>query len=330
MRVLIYYGDMKIVEKSGVGMAVVHQMKALEKAGVDHTTDASSHYDIVHINTTFPKSYLFSKKSKRRGKKVIYYGHSTMEDFKNSFVGSNLVAPLFKWWITKCYNSGDVIITPTEYSKSILETYDIKRPIYAVSNGIDLDFFRADPAYRKRFREKYGIGEEEKVVVSVGHFIERKGLDQFVEVAKALPEYQFYWFGYTAPALLTKKIKDALDTKLPNLHFPGYIEQEELRDAYVGSDLFLFMTREETEGIVLLEALGCKVPILVRDITIYDSIPDGKVVYKAKTVPEFVEKTRGILEGELPSLTDAAYAFVKERSIERVGERLKEIYKDLV
>ena len=35
-------------------------------------------------------------KVKQSKKKVIYYGHSTMEDFKNSFIGSNLAAPIFK------------------------------------------------------------------------------------------------------------------------------------------------------------------------------------------------------------------------------------------
>lgn len=330
MKVLIYHGDMELVEKSGIGMAVNHQIKALQKAGVDYTTDESDDYDIVHVNTIFAKSYLFSRMAKRRGKKVIYYGHSTMDDFRNSFTGSNLVAPLFKWWITKCYNSGHIVITPTEYSKSILETYRIHRPIYAVSNGIDLDFFRRSEEARKRFREKYGIGPEEKVVVSVGHFIERKGLDDFVEVARALPQYRFMWFGYTNPALITPKIRDAMKSKPDNLEFPGYVNQEQLRDAYVGSDIFLFMTHEETEGIVLLEALGCEIPILVRDIEIYETIPDGEIIYKASDIPGFVKRTEDILEGRVPSLVEPAYQFVRDRSIQHVGQELKEIYKKLL
>ena len=35
-----------------------------------------------------------------------------MEDFRNSFLGSNLLAPLFKRWLILCYRQGDVVITP--------------------------------------------------------------------------------------------------------------------------------------------------------------------------------------------------------------------------
>ena len=51
------------------------------------------------------------------GKKVIYYGHSTMEDFMNSFRGSNLVAPLFKKWLQVCYRQGDIICNPNRIFK---------------------------------------------------------------------------------------------------------------------------------------------------------------------------------------------------------------------
>ena len=46
-----------------------------------------------------------------------------MEDFRSSFKGSNALAPLFKRWITFCYGLGDVVLTPTEYSRRLLESY---------------------------------------------------------------------------------------------------------------------------------------------------------------------------------------------------------------
>ena len=50
---------------------------------------------VVHMNTVFPDSVIAAFIAKMQKKKVIYYGHSTMEDFKNSFIGSNLAAPIF-------------------------------------------------------------------------------------------------------------------------------------------------------------------------------------------------------------------------------------------
>ena len=61
---------MKQIEKSGVGRAIKHQMKALELNNVEYTLDPKDDYDIIHINTIFPESYLMGKIAKSKGKKV--------------------------------------------------------------------------------------------------------------------------------------------------------------------------------------------------------------------------------------------------------------------
>ena len=101
MKVLLYTEGLKTVGKSGLGKAVKHQINALERNNVEYTLDPKEikNVDIVHINWYLLKSYFLAKKAKRLGKKVVYHAHSTEEDFKNSFKFSNLVAPLFKWWI---------------------------------------------------------------------------------------------------------------------------------------------------------------------------------------------------------------------------------------
>lgn len=330
MKTLLYAGSLKLVEKSGVGQAIFHQKRALESVDIPVTLEQNDAFDAVHINTIFPNSFWMSKKCRRQGKKVIYYAHSTKEDFKNSFKGSNLIAPLFKWWIKRCYKTADVLITPTEYSKALLESYGIKKKIYPLSNGMDLGNYQRSAPAGCRFREKYGFAPEDKIVISVGHYMNRKGIKDFVQLAKELPAYQFIWFGYTPPSARTRDVNQALKTKLPNLHFPGLATQEELKDAYSGSDLFLFLTHEETEGIVLLEALAMKLPVLIRDIPIYKNwFQDGKNAYKAATIFGFKEKIEGILSGELPSTVEEGYQTVSERDIHIVGQKLKEIYQDL-
>ena len=103
MKVLLYAKNEKIVSRSGVGRAMSMQKNALKSEQVELTCDPREDFDIVHLNTVFPSDYHMAKKAKREGKKVVYHAHSTKEDFRNSFVGSNLTAPLFKWWIMKCY-----------------------------------------------------------------------------------------------------------------------------------------------------------------------------------------------------------------------------------
>lgn len=330
MKILLYLNHFKLIEKSGIGKAITHQKKALEKNGINYTISERDDFDIVHINTIFPSSLLMSLKARRKGKKVVFHAHSTEEDFRNSFVFSNVLSFLFKWWIVMCYKTGDVIITPTPYSKKLIEGYGIKNPIVSISNGIDTCYFKKTIEGRKRFRQKYNLNENDKVIISVGLYFERKGILDFVELAKSMPEYKFIWFGYTNLNMVPASVKKAVETRLPNLLFPGYVSREELKDAYSGSDLFLFLTHEETEGIVLLEALSTKIPLLIRDIPIYEELIDEEDIYKGKNLMEFKEKIRGILNAQLPSLVENGYNIAEKRNINEVGKQLKFHYSNLI
>lgn len=331
MKVLLYTKDYETVKESGVGKAIDHQIKALSLVGCDFTLDDSEDFDIVHINTVFPKSASFANRAHRMGKKVVYHGHSTKEDFKNSFAFSNQIAPAFKAWLIHCYNKGDLILTPTEYSKGILETYRLKSPIEVVSNGIDLDFWTKREKDRENFYKRYKLNPERKSIISVGLPIKRKGIDDFIKLAERMPEYEFVWFGKLNQKILPSDIKKMMDKNIENLHFPGYISSKELREAYSGADLYVFLTREETEGIVLLEALATRAKTLIRDIEIFEKdYRDGINIYKGKSLDEFETKIRGILNGDLKDLTEAAYRIAEAKSIKNTGLRLMECYKKVL
>ena len=328
MKVLIYTGNIIDVDKSGIGKAASHQKKALDLVNIPYTTNPKDDYDIAHINTVFPDAILMAKIAKIKGKKVIFHAHSTEEDFKNSFKLSNEIAPAFKQWLKICYKQGDLILTPTLYSKKLIENYGIKKEIVPISNGIDLDFFKQTKNGASKFRKKYGFSSDDKIIMAVGLYIERKGILEFIELAKRMPEYKFIWFGYTEPTLVKSKVKEAMKSKPDNCFFPGYVSSSELKDAYQGSDIFIFPTKEETEVIVLLEALAMKIDTVISDIPIYDdTFTDGYNIYKAKDIVEFEKKIKGIINGNLPSLVNQGYKEAAKRDIKKVALKLKKIYE---
>lgn len=330
MKVLLYKGKID-VEKSGVGRAVKHQEKALTLAKIPYTLDIKDNWDIIHINTIFPSSLLVAEKSKKEHKKVIIHAHSTEEDIKNSFLFSNMAAPALKQWLKILYNKADIILTPTSYAKKLLESYGISKEIIPISNGIDLKFWKNDKEGRHRFRKKYGFKESDKVIMSVGLLIERKGIIEFLELAKRMPEYKFIWFGHDQAALRTPKVMEAIKQKTDNVYFPGYCNSEQLKDAYSGCDVYIFPTKEETEGIVLLEALAMKTKTIISDIPIYDDwLFDGVNIYKAKNIDEFEDKIKKIINNQLPNLTEEGYKIAEERSIEKIGLKLKNIYENIM
>ena len=327
MKVLLFTEFYNVFKTSGLGKAIEHQMRALETNNVSYTLDLKDDYDIIHINHYGPKSYKMSKKTHKNGKKVVYHAHSTYEDFRNSFIMANFWSKKFKKRIIKCYSTGDVIITPTNYSKKLLESYGIKNRIEVVSNGIDLSFFKNT---KNDFREKNGFGKNDKLIICVGTYMERKGLLDFVELAKQLPQYHFLWFGSSPLWLAPRKIRKAVKTNLDNLHFMGYVNPDVLRDAYSTADLFLYTTHEETEGMPIMEALACKTKSLINDIGVFEDYIDKKDVYKYKNMKEAKELIIKILDNKLPDLRDSGYERVKDKDIKAVGHKLKEIYESVL
>ena len=331
MKVLLYTENQKTFGKSGLGKAIKHQMKALEYAGVDYTVNKNEDFDILHINTYFPYSYYFAKKAKRKGKRIVYHAHSTEEDYRDGFIFAKQTSKLFKKWLIKCYSLGDIIVTPTPYSKKLLDGYGIHKKIYASSNGIEINKFKHNEELGNKFRETYGYIKDDKVIIGIGLYIERKGIVDFVELAKRLPEYKFIWFGYSPLAAATKPVKDAVNTKLDNLCFAGYVEPEMIIGAMSGCDLYIFPTLEETEGIPIIEASACKCKALIRDIPVFDDwLQDGVNVYKAKDIEEFEIKIKKIINGELSDLTEEAYKVALDRRLEVIGKKLKDVYLEVL
>lgn len=330
MKVLLYSEAFNLVKISGLGRAIMHQQRALQLNGVDFTLDPKDDYDIVHINTLGLRSHHLARKAKKAGKRVVYHAHSTEEDFRNSFIFSNALSGLVKKWLCSCYRSGDVIVTPTEYSKRLISGYGITNPIYPVSNGIDLAKYEPAPGDREAFRSRMGFLDSDKVIIAVGLYFERKGILDFVQMAKDMPDYKFVWFGKTPLYSVPHKIRKAVRTKLPNLTFAGYVQPDELKQAYVGCDAYIFPTHEETEGIVLLEALAAEANVIIRDIPVFDWLTDRRDCYKAKDLEDFERLIRAVTSGELPSLQENGRAAVAGMDIKKVGEKLLSIYNGTI
>lgn len=332
MKVLLYFEGEKMINKSGIGRAMKHQMAALTSRGIEYTLDPNDDYDILHINTIGPASGPMVKKARKNGKKVIYHAHSTEEDFRNSFMLSNQMAPLFKKRLIQMYSKADRIITPTPYSKSLIESYGIDIPIHAISNGIDLEKFNYNEDKIKAFHEYFDIKEGQKVIICVGLFFVRKGILDFIEVAKALPDYKFIWFGHVPLYSIPKQIREIVTKNHPdNVVFPGYVSGPVIEGAYCGADAFFFPSKEETEGIVVLEALASYQQVILRDIPVYKPWMEDKFnCYMGNSVADFSKLVDDVVHKRLPSVSEQGRLTAQARSIPEIGKQLEEVYKKVL
>lgn len=333
MKVLLYFEGQQMIGKSGIGRALSHQKRALDAVGIEYTLDPhTTDYDLLHINTYGPKSLHLVNKAKKMGKKVIYHAHSTEEDFRNSFIGSNQLAPMVKKWLVTLYAKSDHLITPTPYSKKLLQHYGLTQPIAAISNGIDLKRYYPDEYKEAAFRKHFNFSETQKIIICVGLFFERKGIIDFVDIAKKMPEYTFIWFGSVPMASIPREIRKIVKKDHPeNVLFPGYINGELIEGAYSGADLFFFPSYEETEGIVVLEALASQQQILVRDIPVYEGWMKDRVnCYMGKTNEEFEGLIHQLVNHQLPNLAFEGFKTAQEKSITQIGKELKTVYQKVL
>src|SRR5690606_8402577 len=143
---------------------------AVRTLGHQVVTSPLRPFDVVHLNTPFPDTPVLARWARLWRRPVLVWAHSTEDDFRDSFTGSNQLAPLFRRWIAHLYRRGDVVITPSGYSRDFVSApkYGISAPIRVLSNGVDTSFFRADPTARARLRDRLGLAADAPVVISVG------------------------------------------------------------------------------------------------------------------------------------------------------------------
>ncbi|GFH43057.1 glycosyl transferase [Lactococcus hodotermopsidis] len=330
MKILLYLEAENFLRKSGIGRAIIHQQRALDIAGVAYTTDPHEDFDIAHINTYGIKSLMLIFRAKRMGKKVICHGHSTMEDFKNSFVCSNLLAPLVKKYLTFLYNQADMVITPTEYSKKLISSYGIKAPIVAISNGIDLTKYARSTKKEQAFKQYFKIKDGQKIIMCAALYFKRKGIDDFCKIAEMMPDVRFIWFGETNVWTIPRWVRHLVKTNHPkNVEFPGYIKGDIYEGAMTASDVFFFPSHEETEGIVVLEALASDQNVVARDIPVYDGWLDNSAATFAKTNSDFVSALKNVLNGKIDK-RQVGYQVAESRSIESISSQLVAAYQKLL
>lgn len=115
---------------------------------------------------------------------------------------------------------------------------------------------------KQSLRNELGI-KEEKVIISVGQFIPRKGFDILLKASKNLPENVGIYIIGGNPT--DEYIQMKLQLQLKNVHFVGFKRTDELSKYYQCADLFVFPTREDVWGLVINEAMAYGLPIITTD-----------------------------------------------------------------
>ena len=146
------------------------------------------------------------------------------------------------------HGKAKAVMAPTHVVKADLNHYGFTN-VVLWGRGVELDIFR--PRNMRR------LGTRPPIFLYVGRVAVEKNIGAFLDLD--LPGSK--WVAGEGPALAS------LRAKYPDTNFMGALSQEELAEVYSSADVFVFPSKTDTFGLVLLEAMACGLPVAAYPVT---------------------------------------------------------------
>lgn len=223
------------------------------------------HVDLVHIHTPFIAHYAGAKYARDAGLPCVATYHTFFEEYLHHYVP---VLPrrigrfLARSFTRSQCSDVHALIAPSDPMRDILVEYGVSTPIHVLPTGLPADRFNA--GLGDRFRAKAGIPATRPLMTYVGRVAHEKNIDflidVFGEVRKTLPDVMLVIAG-EGPARESLRHRVMRLGLSGDVHFAGYLDRNtDLLDCYAAASVFVFASRTETQGLVLLEAMAQGAP----------------------------------------------------------------------
>ena len=222
---------------------------------------------IVHVQTPFIAHYTGLELAQRLGVPCIATYHTFFEEYLYHYVPFAprrwMKALARRFSRTQC-NALDAIVVPSTAMRDALVDYGVSRPMHVLPTGIPAHGFHGGDG--AEFRARYDIDPARKMLLFVGRVAHEKNIGMLVDVVDRLrqrhPEVLLVITG-EGPALASLRERATRRGLQDHVRFLGYLERHRaLHDCYRAADLFVFSSRTETQGLVLLEAMALGTPVV--------------------------------------------------------------------
>jgi glycosyltransferase involved in cell wall biosynthesis len=223
--------------------------------------------DLVHIHTPFIAHYSAARFARAHGLPAVATYHTFFEDYLHHYlpVLPRRVGRFIARHFTRS-QCADVaaLVSPSAQMREALLAYGVTTPIEVLPTGLPAEsFVRGDGA---RFRERFGLPATQPLLLYVGRVAHEKNIDfllrSFVRLRASHPEALLVIAGEgPAREFLGRLARElGIDSQV---RFIGYLNRAtELPDCYAAGDVFVFASRTETQGLVLLEAMAQGTPVV--------------------------------------------------------------------
>ncbi|MDG4553790.1 MAG: glycosyltransferase [Candidatus Competibacter sp.] len=261
-------------------------------------------FDLVHVQTPFVAHYAGLRLARRWSVPCVETYHTFFEEYlfhylpvlpKNAW---RAVARLFS---RRQCNRLDGLVVPSRAMREALERYGVRAAMRVIPTGMPQDAFREGDG--QAFRARHGIAASQPTLVFVGRVAFEKNIEFLLDVVRALkqtrhPDIVLIVAGEGPAEGRLHRLAGELGVR-DNLRFVGYLARgADLASCYRAGDVFVFASRTETQGLVLLEAMSLGVPVVSTAVMgTRDILEAGKgALVAAEEVADFAAQVRRLLD----------------------------------
>jgi glycosyltransferase involved in cell wall biosynthesis len=296
--------------------------------------------DVLHVQTPFVAHWIGVQAARRLHVPIIETYHTFFEEYLHHYLPllpAAVARAAARSFSRRQCNAVDAVVAPSRQLAEVLQRYGVTRPMHTIPTGLRLDEFRGGDG--AAFRARHGIGADRPVMLLVGRVAHEKNIGFLLrvlgEVARRVPNVLFVIAG-EGPALPALR-RAAAEARLEShALFVGYLDRRgPLLDCYRAADVFVFASRTETQGLVLLESLALGVPVVSTAVLGTKEVLEnaGGALVVREDVAEFAAAVARVLtEPALRAqLASAGREFVERHwSSREMARRLLALYEEVV
>ncbi|MBS1209260.1 MAG: glycosyl transferase family 1 [Proteobacteria bacterium] len=296
-------------------------------------------FDLVHIQTPFAAHYAGIEIARELNIPAIASYHTYFEEYLHHyipFLPRRLTQAVARRFSRGQCNQLDAIVVPSRAMSATLRDYGVTQPLHILPTGLREErFCRGNGA---AFRERHGIAPTRPLLLFVGRVAFEKNIGFLLEVVARVrqqhPDVLLLVTG-EGPALAGLRTQARQLGLTEHVRFLGYLDRRNaLADCYSAADLFVFASRTETQGLVLLEAMAMGCPVLAlaamgtRDIL---ENAAGTVIAQ-DDLDAFANKLVELLRDEagLKALGRAAESSARQWSAREMAVRMGALYQEVI
>jgi 1,2-diacylglycerol 3-alpha-glucosyltransferase len=290
--------------------------------------------DVVHSHTPFSLAYVAMIASYRQQVPHVQTYHTYLSQYRH-YIPRPLrptVRAAENYSALLC-NRCSVITVPTQSIHDELVRFGVRRPIHVVPFGPDLTHYAAESVWTPRTELR--IPADAPVFLYAGRIAEEKNLRflmrAFEEIHRRMESAVMVWAG-DGPLRSTLEEDAAQRGLADHVRFAGFLDRRRITDLYKEADGFLFASKTETQGLVLVEAMAGGTPaVAVRAMGVCDVVSDGENGYLvSEDAGEFADRAVSMISDreELLRLQHSAREAAERMSLQNAVRRSIDIYEE--